>query len=62
EIVPVEDRPLRLMLEEVERRALEFAYRKHKTTRGMARVLGVNQSTVVRKMNRYGIVLTEEEN
>ncbi len=49
------------MLEEVERRALEFAYRKHKTTRAVARVLGVNQSTVVRKMNRYGISLTDDK-
>lgn len=61
EIVPVEDRPLRLMLEEVERRALELAYRKHKTTRAVASVLGVNQSTVVRKMNRYGIGAADAE-
>lgn len=56
ETVPVEDRPLQAMLEEVEYRALECAFRKYKTTRAMARALGVNQSTIVRKLNRYGIM------
>ena len=59
-VLPVEDKPLKVVLEEVERRALEFACRKHKTTRRVADALGVNQSTVVRKMNRYGIRMTDE--
>lgn len=59
ETVPIEDKPLRLVLDEAERRALELAYRKHKTTRRVADVLGVNQSTIVRKMNRHGIRISE---
>lgn len=59
EAVPIEDKPLRLVLDEAERRALELAYRKHKTTRRVADVLGVNQSTIVRKMNRHGIRISE---
>jgi PAS domain S-box-containing protein len=54
-MLPVEDKPLKTVLEEVERHALELAYRKHKTTRRVADALGINQSTVVRKLNRYGI-------
>lgn len=59
EMVPVEDRPLQAMIEEVELRALESAYRKYKTTRAMARALGVNQSTIVRKLNRYGLIVRD---
>ncbi|MGO9568200.1 MAG: sigma 54-interacting transcriptional regulator [Desulfomonilaceae bacterium] len=58
--LPIEDKPLRLVLEEVERRALEFAYRKYKTTRRVARVLEINQSTVVRKMHHYGISMADD--
>jgi len=60
QILPIEDKPLRIVLEEVERRALEFAYRKYKTTRQVARVLAINQSTVVRKIRHYGISMTDE--
>jgi PAS domain S-box-containing protein/TyrR family helix-turn-helix protein len=59
DMVPVEDRTLQSMVEEVETRALEAAYRKYKTTRAMARALGVNQSTIVRKMIRYGITVED---
>ncbi|AFM24312.1 sigma 54-interacting transcriptional regulator [Desulfomonile tiedjei] len=55
QVLPVEDKPLKTVLEEVERRSLELAYRKHKTTRAVAKILGINQSTVVRKMRQYGI-------
>ena len=58
--LPIEDKPLRLALEEVERRALEFAYRKYKTTRRVARVLEINQSTVVRKMHHYRISMVDD--
>lgn len=49
------ERPLKAILEEVEKRAVESAVKKYKSTRKAAAVLGINQSTVVRKMNRYGI-------
>jgi transcriptional regulator with PAS, ATPase and Fis domain len=48
-------RPLGEMMAEVERRILEAAMQRCKTTREAARILGVNQSTIVRKLNRYKI-------
>lgn len=48
-------RPLGEMMAEVERRILETAMQRCKTTREAARILGVNQSTIVRKLNRYKI-------
>jgi transcriptional regulator with PAS, ATPase and Fis domain len=39
--------------EQLEKQLLEKAYNKYKTTYRMAEALGVNQSTVVRKMKRY---------
>ncbi len=48
EIVPVEDRPLRHMLEEVERRALELAYRSTDNPCSGSRS-GSKSSTVVRR-------------
>jgi TyrR family helix-turn-helix protein len=56
----MEDKSLKEIMEEVERSALLYAYRKHKTTRRMALNLGIHQSTVVRKMNQYGISVQEE--
>ncbi|MFH1134799.1 MAG: sigma 54-interacting transcriptional regulator [Pseudomonadota bacterium] len=50
-----DERSLPELVAEVERRALEQARRRHKTTRGMARALGVDQSTVVRKLKKHGL-------
>ena len=51
----LEDKTLQEVLAEAERTALSHALKKHHSTRAMARALGVNQSTIVRKMQRYGL-------
>ncbi|WP_054871702.1 sigma 54-interacting transcriptional regulator [Caloranaerobacter sp. TR13] len=45
--------PLKEAVELVEKKLIEKAYRKYKSTYEMAKVLGVNQSTVVRKIQKY---------
>jgi transcriptional regulator with PAS, ATPase and Fis domain len=45
--------PLRQATEEVERQIIERALSQEKSTYGMAKLLGVNQSTVVRKIKKY---------
>ncbi|MEA4882541.1 MAG: sigma 54-interacting transcriptional regulator [Clostridia bacterium] len=45
--------PLRTAVEEVERQLVERASESCRSTYSMARALGVNQSTVVRKMQKY---------
>jgi len=45
--------PLKKALEEVEKQLLSKALHKYGSTRKVAKVLGINQSTVVRKANRY---------
>ncbi len=45
--------PLREAVEEVERQIIKHAQEKHETTYDMAEALGVNQSTVVRKIKKY---------
>lgn len=47
--------PLKDMLRSVEKQALSRALKKHKSTRAAARALGVDQSTIVRKMRRHGL-------
>ena len=47
--------PYKQALEEMESRLLERAFDEQKSTRKVARVLEVNQSTVVRKMRQYKI-------
>jgi TyrR family helix-turn-helix protein len=42
-------------LESMERQLLENLFRSLPSTRQLARVLRVNQSTVVRKLRKYGI-------
>ena len=42
-------------LEVLEKSMLEIAKNKYKTTREMAKHLGLNQSTVVRKLNKYNL-------
>lgn len=43
-------------LADYEKKILEEALQKHKTLQGVARSLGVNQSTISRKIQRYGIL------
>jgi len=48
--------PLKKATEEVERQLIKKAFARYKNTYRMAEILGVNQSTVVRKMHQYGIL------
>jgi transcriptional regulator with PAS, ATPase and Fis domain/NAD-dependent dihydropyrimidine dehydrogenase PreA subunit len=45
--------PLREAVEEVERQLISHARKDHETTYEIAEVLGVNQSTIVRKLKKY---------
>lgn len=47
--------PLRKTVENAERQLLEKAFQRYKSTYQVARILEVNQSTVVRKAAKYGI-------
>lgn len=47
--------PLKKAVEEVERQLLEKAFAKYDSTYEMAKVLDVNQSTIVRKIKKLGI-------
>ena len=42
-------------IEEVEKQIIQTAVDKYRTTREVAKILGVSQPTIVRKINRYGI-------
>ncbi|MCJ2164704.1 MULTISPECIES: sigma 54-interacting transcriptional regulator [unclassified Pseudodesulfovibrio] len=52
---PTEGRSLRDILDETECNVLSRALQAHQSTRAMARALGIDQSTVVRKMKRHGL-------
>ena len=52
-------KPLKAALEEVEQEILRQALARHGSTHRAARALGVNQSTVVRKLRRHGLVAEE---
>lgn len=56
------NRPARLqrVVEEAERQAITLALRTNKTTRTLAQALGVSQTTVVRKLNQYGLRATDD--
>ena len=45
-------------VEKMEKAVLEDALRKYGSTRKAAAHLGINQSTVVRKMKKYGLTLS----
>jgi transcriptional regulator with PAS, ATPase and Fis domain len=47
--------PLRRAVEQTERQMIVQALKKYRSTRGVARALAVNQSTVVRKIQKYGL-------
>ncbi|WP_026840315.1 sigma-54 interaction domain-containing protein [Citrifermentans bremense] len=50
-----EDVPLQETLDQVEKAVLEKALAKHRNQMRMAEVLGVNQSTIARKLRKYGL-------
>ena len=56
----IEGNNLEEILGRVEKRVLEECCRRHKTTYEIARVLKVNQSTVVRKMKKHGIRIRDD--
>jgi TyrR family helix-turn-helix protein len=47
--------PLKEAVEETEKQLLENALKKYHTSRQISRVIGIDQSTVVRKLNKYGL-------
>jgi PAS domain S-box-containing protein len=51
--------PLSEAVEEVEKQIIYNAMNKHKTTRKIAAVLGVDQSTIVRKIQKYALNKTD---
>lgn len=53
-------KPLKLAVEELEEHLLIEAIKQYRTTRKVAEILGINQSTVVRKAARYGIKMSKE--
>ncbi|MFM1651743.1 sigma-54 interaction domain-containing protein [Brevibacillus sp. B_LB10_24] len=52
--------PIKEAVEEVEKQILHRAWKQYRTSRKIARVLGVNQATVLRKMHKYQIGEPEE--
>ncbi len=49
------DKDLKETMEEIEKQIIKNIAYEHRTTREIAKVLGISQPTVVRKMNKYGI-------
>ncbi|MFC4801417.1 sigma-54 interaction domain-containing protein [Neobacillus sp. GCM10023253] len=47
--------PLKQAVEETERQVLSYALSKYKTTRKIAKALGVNQTTIMRKLHKYNL-------
>ena len=47
--------PLQLVVEEAEKELIHMALQKYGTASKAAEILGVNQSTISRKIQRYGI-------
>ncbi len=54
-VVVFENVPFKRAIERAERQLLEQALKKHGSTRKVARALKINQSTVVRKIKKYGL-------
>ncbi|MGG1662674.1 sigma 54-interacting transcriptional regulator [Brevibacillus sp. NRS-1366] len=47
--------PIREAVEEVEKQIVQLAWKQYRTSRKVARILGINQATVLRKMQKYQI-------
>lgn len=48
-------------VEETERQILKLAITKYKTSRKIAKALGVNQTTIIRKIHKYDLHFHEED-
>lgn len=55
------ERPLKVQVEELEKRLVERALKEFGTTRKAAAALGIDQSTLVKKAKRIGVNLTDEK-
>ena len=53
--------PLEAAIEQTERQLLQKAKEKYKSTRKIAKALEIDQSTVVRKMKKYGLSQSSDE-
>lgn len=53
---------LKEIMEDVEKQIINEAVYKYKTTRNVAKALGVSQPTIVRKMNKYNIKYSNMDN
>ncbi|MED3563345.1 sigma-54 interaction domain-containing protein [Bacillus xiapuensis] len=51
--------PLKRAVEETEKLVLSYALKKYKSTRKMAKALGVNQTTIMRKLHKYQMTTNE---
>ncbi|MDF2681406.1 MAG: modulated sigma54 specific transcriptional regulator, Fis family [Brevibacillus sp.] len=51
--------PIREAVEEVEKQIVQMAWKQYRTSRKVARILGINQATVLRKMQKYQIGETD---
>lgn len=47
------DKPLPEIVEKLEKKLIQKAYQTHKTTRKMAKALGITQSSLIRRMKKY---------
>lgn len=54
-------RPLKHAVEETEKRLLEQALLEYKTSRKMAKALGVNQTTIIRKLHKYKLGVESQQ-
>ncbi|MHC1724593.1 MAG: sigma-54 interaction domain-containing protein [Syntrophobacteraceae bacterium] len=54
-LVFYDNMPFKMAMERAEKQFFELAVKKHGSTRKVARALRVNQSTVVRKIKKYGL-------
>lgn len=52
---PVEGRTLKEIMDYVETQVLQVAFAQHRTTRNVAKALGIDQSSVVRKAQKLGL-------
>jgi transcriptional regulator with PAS, ATPase and Fis domain len=52
--------PIKEAIEQVEKQIVSLAWKQYKTSRKIGRVLGINQATVLRKMNKYQIGQPED--
>jgi len=58
--IPTSDNfTLKEVLEKAEKEMLQISINKHKSTRLMAKALGISQPSVVRKLHKYGILFSD---